>query len=141
MRTPWHIWVIGGLALLWNAGGAYDYLMTQLNNESYLGMLNAAQRAFLNARPVWFDAVWAIGVWFSIAGAVLILLRSRFAAPAFLISLAGLVASAVWSFGIARPSSVEINGMFAVWFSLLICASLIGFWAYAKAMTARGILR
>ena len=141
MRTPWHIWVIGGLALLWNAGGAYDYLMTQLNNESYLGMLNAAQRAFLNARPVWFDAVWAIGVWFSIAGAVLILLRSRFAAPAFLISLAGLVASAVWSFGIARPSSVEINGMFAVWFSLLICASLIGFWAYAKAMTARGFLR
>ena len=141
MRTPWHIWVIGGLALLWNAGGAYDYLMTQLNNESYLGMLNAAQRAFLNARPVWFDAVWAIGVWFSIAGAVLILLRSRFAAPAFLISLAGLVASAVWSFGIARPSSVEINGMFSVWFSLLICASLIGFWAYAKAMTARGILR
>ena len=141
MRTPWHIWVIGGLALLWNGGGAYDYLMTQLNNESYLGMLNAAQRAFLNARPVWFDAVWAIGVWFSIAGAVLILLRSRFAAPAFLISLAGLVASAVWSFGIARPSSVEINGMFAVWFSLLICASLIGFWAYAKAMTARGILR
>ena len=141
MRTPWHIWVIGGLALLWNAGGAYDYLMTQLNNESYLGTLNAAQRAFLNARPVWFDAVWAIGVWFSIAGAVLILLRSRFAAPAFLISLAGLVASAVWSFGIARPSSVEINGMFSVWFSLLICASLIGFWAYAKAMTARGILR
>ena len=141
MRTPWHIWIIGGLALLWYAGGAYDYLMTQLNNESYLGMLNAAQRAFLNARPVWFDAVWAIGVWFSIAGAVLILLRSRFAAPAFLISLAGLVASAVWSFGIARPSSVEINGMFAVWFSLLICASLIGFWAYAKAMTARGILR
>ena len=115
--------------------------MTQLNNESYLGTLNAAQRAFLNARPVWFDAVWAIGVWFSIAGAVLILLRSRFAAPAFLISLAGLVASAVWSFGIARPSSVEINGMFSVWFSLLICASLIGFWAYAKAMTARGILR
>lgn len=53
-------------------------------------MLNAAQRAFMAARPVWFDAVWfdadwfdaiwAIGVWFAVAGSVLILLRSRFAA-------------------------------------------------------------
>ena len=53
-------------------------------------MLNAAQRAFMAARPiwveavwvdaVWFDADWAIGVWFAVAGTALILLRSRFAA-------------------------------------------------------------
>ena len=63
-------------------------------------MLNEAQRPFMAARPVWFEAVWfdadwAIGVWFAVAGSVLILLRSRFAAPAFLISLAGLRGSAV----------------------------------------------
>ena len=140
MRAPWHLWVVGIVALLWNAGGAYDYLMTQLNNQGYLSMLNAAQRAFMASRPVWFDAVWAIGVWFAVAGSVLILLRSRFAAPAFLISLAGLLGSAVWSYGIARPSAVEVMGSFSVWFSLLICATLIGFWAYSRAMTVRGVL-
>lgn len=109
-------------------------------------MLNDAQRAFMAARPVWFeavrfDAVWAIGVWFAVAGSVLILLRSRFAAPAFLISLAGLPGSAVWSYGIARPSAFEGMGSFSVWFSLLICATLIGFWAYSRAMAVRGVLR
>ena len=128
-------------------------------------MLNAAQRAFMAARPVWFDAFWfevvwfeavwfdavwfdadwfdadwAIGVWFAVAGSVLTLLRSRFAAPAFLISLAGLLGSAVWSYGIARPSAFAGMGSFSVWFSLLICATLIGFWAYSRAMTVRGVL-
>ena len=141
MRAPWHLWLIGIIAVLWNAGGAFDYLMTQTNNSSYLSAMTAAQLAWLDARPVWFDAVWAIGVWFAVAGSLLILLRSRFAAPAFLIALAGLIAASVYSFGIARPSSVEVNGMFSVWFTLLICASLIGLWAYARAMALRGVLR
>ncbi len=141
MRGPWHLWLVGIVALLWNAGGTYDYLLTQMVNEDYLSMLTPPQRAFMDARPVWFDAVWAIGVWFAIGGSLLILLRSRFAAPAFLLSLAGLLGSAVWSYGIARPSAVEVMGSFSIWFSLLICASLIGFWAYARAMTVRGVLR
>lgn len=141
MRGPWHVWLVGGVALLWNAGGAYDYLMTQMGNETYLSMLSEPQRAFMDARPVWFDAVWAVGVWFAVAGSVLLLLRSRYASTAFLLSLAGLLASAVWSFGLARPSAVDVMGSFAMWFSLLICATLIGFWAYSRAMAARGVLR
>ena len=26
-RTPWHLWVVGVLSLLWNCYGGYDYLM------------------------------------------------------------------------------------------------------------------
>lgn len=32
MRAPWHLWLIGIIAVLWHAGGAFDYLMTQTNN-------------------------------------------------------------------------------------------------------------
>ena len=28
-RTPAHLWIVGALATLWNAFGAYDYLMTR----------------------------------------------------------------------------------------------------------------
>ena len=35
-KTPWHLWVIGIVATLWNAGGAYDYTMTQTRNMDYL---------------------------------------------------------------------------------------------------------
>ena len=34
--TPVHLWIIGVIALLWNAMGAYDYLMTQTQNEAYM---------------------------------------------------------------------------------------------------------
>jgi hypothetical protein len=26
--TPWHLWLVGVLALLWNSFGAFDYVMT-----------------------------------------------------------------------------------------------------------------
>ena len=34
--TPWHLWAVGVVALLWNAMGALDYVMTQTRNEDYM---------------------------------------------------------------------------------------------------------
>ncbi len=34
--TPRHLWVVGVIALLWNAVGAMDYVMTQTQNEAYM---------------------------------------------------------------------------------------------------------
>ena len=141
MRTPWHIWAVGILSLLWNAGGAFDYLMTQLQNEAYLGQLNEAQRAFLDARPVWFDACLALWVWGSILGSVLILLRSRFAATAFGVSILGLLGSSIWSFFIADPSAVEVNGTFGLVFSAAIVAILLALYTYSRTMSGKGHLR
>lgn len=141
MKTPWHLWLIGIIALLWNAGGAYDYLMTQLDNESYLSMLTDAQRAMLDSRPTWFDAAWALGVWGSILGSLLLLARSRWAGAAFGVSILGLLASSVWSFALAQPPAYEVSGAFSVYFSVLILVILIALLAYSGAMRARGVLR
>lgn len=35
-KVPVHLWIVGGLALLWNAVGAFDYLATQLQFEPYM---------------------------------------------------------------------------------------------------------
>lgn len=140
MRAPFHLWIVGLLSLLWNAGGAYDYLMTQLGNAEYLAMLTEPQRALMDGRPMWFDAAWALGVWGSIVGSLLLLLRSRLATTAFGISILGLAASAVWSFGIAEPSSLEVMGSFAAIFSLAIAVILFALFVYARRMQARGVL-
>lgn len=29
-KTPWHVWVVGALALLWNGAGAYTIMMAQV---------------------------------------------------------------------------------------------------------------
>lgn len=141
MRTPWHVWVIGVVALVWNFGGAFDYWMTQTNNENYLSMLTEEQMAMLDARPVWFDATWALGVWGAVLGSLLILLRSRFATPAFGVSLIGLVASSVWTYGMSEPSAIEVSGTFSLIFSAAIAVSLVALYLYARAMTARGVFR
>ena len=140
-KTPIHLWIVGILALLWNAGGAYDYVMTQTNNTAYLDMLTEAQRTYIQSVPVWFDAAWAIGVWCAVLGAVLLLLRSRFAGSAFALSLLGLVVAAIYSYLLADPSALAISGTFALYFSAAIALSLILLWAYARAMTRRGVLR
>jgi len=141
MKTPVHLWIIGVVTLLWNAGGAYDYLMSQLGNADYLAMLTPEQLDYIRSVPVWFEAVWAIGVWFSVLGSILLLCRSRLAAPAFGLSLAGLAASSVYSFGIASPNSIAISGTFALVFTGVIVVALIAQWIYARAMTRRGVLR
>ena len=100
--------------------------------------LTPDQIEFLQTTPAWFTAAWAIGVWLSIAGSVLLLLRSRHAAAAFALSLAGLAASAVYSFGLAETTTFEIMGGFAALFSAAIAALLLAQYFYARAMTRRG---
>ena len=84
-RTPWHLWVIGIVALLWNLVGAYDYLMTQTENAAYMGRFTAEQLEYWYGFPTWVVASWAIAVWGGVLGAVLLLLKKRLAAPVFLV--------------------------------------------------------
>ena len=140
MKTPAHLWIIGVIALLWNAGGAYDYVMTQTQNAAYLEMLTDAQKAFLDAGPVWFEAAWAVGVWFSVIGAALLLLRSRFAGAAFGVSFVGLVVASVYSFVLGDRSELEMT-IAQLGFSVAIFVVLIILCVYARAMTRRGVLR
>ena len=68
MKAPWHLWVIGIVSLLWNAMGAYDYYMTQSQNEAYMGQFSPEQLEFFDGFPAWVDATWAIAVWFALLG-------------------------------------------------------------------------
>lgn len=140
MKTPMHLWIVGVISLLWNAGGAYDYVMTQTQNAAYLDMLSDAQKAFLDAGPVWFEAAWAVGVWFSVIGSLLLLLRSRFAGGAFGLSFAGLAVSSVYSFILADRSALEMS-VARIGFTAAIFVVLLVLWTYARAMTRRGVLR
>ena len=145
MKTPWHIWVVGIVTLLWNAGGGYDYLMAELRNPSYLAMMPEADRAgyvaHLDAMPVWAVGTWAIGVWGSILGSILILLRSRHAVTAFALSLAGLIATTAYTFLVAAPSPFNTISPATLAFSAAIILVLVGSLFYARRQTLAGHLR
>ena len=141
MKTPLHLWVVAVLSILWNAGGAYDYVMTQFRNIAYLEMLTPEQLLYIVNAPAWFDAAWATGVWASVVGSVLLLARSRLAVAAFAVSLAGLAVSSIYSFVIAQPNSIAISGSFAIVFTGVVVVVLVALWGYARAMARRGVLR
>jgi len=139
-RTPAHLWIIGGLATLWNAFGAFDYVMTQTRNADYLAHFTDPQRAYFESFPMWMEAVWAFGVWGGLAGALLLLARSRYAVAAFAISLAGLAVSTVYQYVLTSPPADMMTGaMIAM--NIAIWAAAIGLLVYALRMRRRGVLR
>lgn len=141
-KTPIHLWIVGVVSLLWNAGGAMDYVMTKTNAAEYMAGQPPERLAMLDQAPMWFSVTWAVGVWFSIIGSLLLLLRSRYAGAAFGLSLLGLIGSSVYTYIIAEGGRmVAAAGPAAIAFSIAIPVILVGLWVYARAMTKRGVLR
>lgn len=137
-KTPLHLWIVGGLSLLWNAFGAVDYTMTQTRNADYLAAFTPAQLAYFEAFPAWVDAAWAFGVWGALAGSLLLLLRSRYAVTAFAVSLAGLALSTVYQFtGPTPPPMPEA----AKYMTPVIWIAAIALLWYAWRQRTNGVLR
>jgi hypothetical protein len=65
--TPWHLWLVGVLTLLFNALGIISYLTIKLGWLAEMGM-TLSQIAFMETYPAWATTVWAIGVWGAFAG-------------------------------------------------------------------------
>ena len=84
--TPWHLWVVGILGVLWDAVGAWDYLATETQNEAYMSRFTPEQLEFFYGFPTWVVAFWALAVWGGVLGTILLLLRKRLAAPVLLVS-------------------------------------------------------
>ena len=138
-RTPRHLWVIGIIALLWNAIGAFDYLMTQTKNAGYLSAFPPEQLAFFFGLPAWVIAAWAIAVWGGVLGSVLLLLRRRLAVPVFAASLAGMVVTTFHNYVLSNALEIFPDAFSKV-FTVLICVITVALYLYARAMRARGVL-
>lgn len=140
-RRPTHLWLVGILATLWTGFGCYDYLMTQTRNADYLKMMGGDEAiAYFTGFPTWAVAFWAIGVWASLAGSLALLARSRWAVPLYAASLAGLLVTTIYQFGMSDPpASLQTGGMYIM--TAVIWVVAIALFAYARAMSAKGVLR
>lgn len=139
IETPWHIWVVGIITFIWNfAGGGLDYIFTQLNTEFYMSGYTDEQRAYYEALPAWFTAIWAISIWTSVLGSILILLRNKLAFPVFAISLVGYIFGTIYSFALNTvPDVTTANYIFT---GVITAVLLFEVW-YSSSMTKRGVLR
>lgn len=141
--TPWHLWAVGGISLLWNAFGGYDFVMSVTQGETYWrasGMTDA-MITYYNAMPTWMYVPWVLGVWGAVAGSILLLLRSRFAVHAFALSLIGAVVSLLYGLVIdkAPPPPPEMAAMAYMPYVITVIAAFLAW--YAWTMSKKGVLR
>lgn len=140
MKAPWHLWVVGIVSLLWNAMGAFDYVMTNMKAESYMSAFTPEQLEFFYGFPTWVTATWAIAVWFGVLGSVLLLARSGLAVMVFAISFVAMVATSVHNFILSDVKMSDIAGPGALWFSLAIFVVAALLVVYARGQRQRGVL-
>lgn len=141
MKSTWHLWVVGILGLIWNGMGAMDYVLTASRNENYLAQFTAERLAFLEALPFWVICTWALAIWLAVAGSFLLLLRSRFAQPAFLAGLVFLILTTIHNLWLAEVSAAETMNGGEMAFTGVIFVLAIAQWVYAKSMKRRGVLK
>lgn len=137
-RTPWHLWVVGILGLLWNAVGAFDYLMTQTENEAYMGRFTPEQLEYFYGLPAWVVAFWALAVWGGVLGALLLLWRKRLAVSVLLVSFGSMVVTSIHNFLLSE--GLEVMGTTGVVFSAVIFVFALGLWLYARSMARKEVL-
>ena len=139
VRTPRHLWVVGVLAVLWNAIGAFDYAMTQTKNATYMSAYSAEQLEYFYGFPAWVVAFWALAVWGGVLGSVLLLLRKRLAVLVFLVSFVAMVITTFHNYVLSN--GMEIFGdVGSNVFTAVIFLVALGLFLYARAMDKKGVL-
>ena len=139
-RAPWHLWVVGIAALMWNAFGVYDYVMSLTGGADYYRAsgMNSELVNYYITMPGWVYAPWTLGIFGAVVATALLLLRSRWAVPAYLASLFGATVSNASSLFLSDGGFLR-DGM---WIApaIIFAGCLLQLW-YAAAMRRRGVLR
>ena len=138
LKAPWHLWVIGIVALLWNAVGAFDYLATKLQYEAYMSAFSQEQLDYFYSFPSWAVACWAVGVWGALLGSVALLLRKALAVWLFGASILGMAGTTLYNFVLTDGAAMMGEG--ATTFSIVIWAIALFLYFYSAAMAKRRVL-
>ena len=140
--TPWHLWLVGVVSLLWNGFGGYDFVQTTTRGEAYFreSGFNQAMIDYFNAMPAWMYVPWTLGVWGAVAGSLLLLLRNRFAVHAFALSLLGAVGNLIYGQFVSNMPALppEMAMMAYMPYVITVVAAFL-LW-YAWTMRKKGVL-
>lgn len=129
VKPPLWFWAVSAAMLLWNGLGAMAYVADATIAADALKALPEAERALRESRPAWATAAFAVAVFGGVVGCLLLLVRSRWASPALVLSLLGVVVQMTHAFliansyevygpvGLIMPALVLMFSLFLVWFA------------------------
>ena len=138
-NVPVQFWLVVAASLVWNGCGAVDHVLTSMRDAAYLANFPSGLGLWPDHVPNSAATLWAIGVWGSLAGALLMLVRSRHAGIAFMVSFLAVATAYCWQFAQDLPAGVDSFG-----FNMMAATVLLGTfcqWWYARSMFWYEVLR
>ena len=135
-KTPWHVWAVAILTLLWNGSGAYTIMMAQAGK---LADLRADESAYYAAQPTWLVIATDIALLAALAAGVALLLRSRTAVWLFALSLTAILVTN--GYELAAGTSPMLVNQGALVVTVIIAVIAVLQLVYALAMKRRAVLR
>ena len=141
LKTPWHIWLVGLIAVLFNFIGVFDFVMSMAQGAKYQASagMTPDQIAHYQQMPIWMTVVWAVGVFGAFLASILLLLRRQQAFPVFILSLLAFLVSLLYTYVLTNGGAVMGQQMAIA--STVIASLLVIFSGYSWYMTLRGVLR
>ena len=134
-RTPWHLWVLGVILLLWNGIGVVSFLATQMRFEPILSGYPEDMLAYYFEAPLWMHIMWGGSIMGGFLSAALLVMRRKLAIHVFVIAWLCSVAVAVYTYFNPPPMGGGIG------FHILVLAGTLLVLFYMLWMSRRGVLR
>ncbi|MGB1042265.1 MAG: hypothetical protein ACPGU6_02640 [Tenacibaculum sp.] len=131
-------WVIGIMALIWNAMGVMAYISQAYMTDDMKAALPEAERALYENVPSWVTAAFAIAVFGGVLGAILLLMKKKLAKVVFLISLIGIVAQMSYNFFMSKAA--EVYGPGGMVMPIMVIIIGVFLLQYAKKSETNGWL-
>jgi hypothetical protein len=128
-KLPIWYWILAVFFLIWNVMGVVQFYDITFIADDVLQALPEAERDLYGSYPIWTKIAFAFAVFGGTIGSIGLLLKKKWANPAFVISLLGIIpqmihnifftnAKEVYGPGtVAMPIMVILIGVFLVWFS------------------------
>ncbi|MEL1265782.1 hypothetical protein [Pseudoxanthomonas putridarboris] len=126
---PRSYWAIAVLALIWNLiGAAMLYLQVNMPTKA-LAQMTEPQRQVYEATPQWLNIAFAVAVLGGVLGAIGLLMKKRWAATLFLLSLIGLLVQLIGAYvvtpawaaygvaGLVMPAVLLAIAVFLLWYA------------------------
>lgn len=135
-KAPASLRVIGWLALFWNLVGVVMFIMQTNLTPEQVAAMPPDQQLVYEAMPGWLTIAYALAVFGGVIGAFGLLVRKRWAVPAFAVSLLAVLVQMAGVY--AFTPAWEVSGVAGLPMAVLliaICAFLL--W-YARRAEARG---
>lgn len=122
-------WIVAVFALVWNLiGVAMWYIQVNMSSEQ-LALMTEPQRQVYENTPGWLNIAFAVAVFAGVLGGIGLLMRKRWAATMFVLSLVALLVQMIGAFtvtpvwaaygaaGLVMPAVLVVIALFLLWYA------------------------